>query len=169
MLSRFSLSFSRLFLIRQQNAVVRRTIANQSNQISIKVPQNKENQLKFAVDDPDVFGTLGTPKGLKKQPFNHSIASIMETNEDMTESDLKEEKYLSFQPAERKSFRKFEQEVEQLVADRRLKEALQVLEVTMKEDKVKPSRDIYSLLIGACGKAGYTKKAFTLYNDVNIL
>jgi len=168
--------FSRRFFVRQQIVVASlRTVTN-SNPNFPKVPS--EFRLNDEDHDPDVFGTLTSAASVsntskQKHPFivSPSIGSLMESKEDIIDKgDEKEEEYLSFDPIDRKSFKDFEREVEQLVLkDKRLKEALQLLEVTMKQDKVKPSRDIYSMLIGACGKAGYSKKAFSLYNDVRII
>jgi pentatricopeptide repeat domain-containing protein 1 len=163
----------RRFLIRQQIVVASLRKVTNSNPSSPKVLS--EFRLNDEDHDPDVFGTLSSVNSSKQKhhqfTVSPSIGSLMESKEEITdEGDAKEEEYLSFDPIDRKSFKEFEREVEQLVLkDKRLKEALQLLEVTMKQDKVKPSRDIYSMLIGACGKAGYTKKAFSLYNDVTIL
>ena len=46
----------------------------------------------------------------------------------------------------------------------RLKDALTILETRMlKEDRVKPDSYVYNLLISGCAKAGYTRKAFSLF------
>lgn len=48
-----------------------------------------------------------------------------------------------------------------------LADAIDILETRMlKEDRVKPEHFIYNLIIGECGRLGYTKKAFQLYNQV---
>jgi pentatricopeptide repeat domain-containing protein 1 len=109
-----------------------------------------------------VFGTLSLRENLGTQKLD----SIKNHDNFIDEGDAIEEKFLSFEPADKKSSEQFELEIEQLINDRNLKEALFRLEVTMKEDKVRPSRSIFSLLIGACGRAGYTKKAFNLFNVV---
>ena len=113
-------------------------------------------------DDPDVFGTLSP----YNNRFSQKLDSLVKDEQLLDEGDVQEEKFLSFEPADKKSVEEFEIEIKELIDDRKLKDALQLLEVTMKEDKVRPSRGIYSMLIGACGRAGYTKKAFSLFNKV---
>jgi len=49
-------------------------------------------------------------------------------------------------------------------------DAIDVLETRMlKQDRVKPENYIYNLIIGECGRLGYTKKAFQLYNQVCLI
>lgn len=50
---------------------------------------------------------------------------------------------------------------------KRVKEAIEVLEQRMlKEDRAKPDKYIYNLLISGCAKAGYTRKAFSLFTKM---
>lgn len=58
----------------------------------------------------------------------------------------------------------YKQMVRSFISEKRLKEAIDVVEVRMKEDRVKPDYYLYDLLIMECGRRGYTKKAFKLYN-----
>lgn len=100
--------------------------------------------------DPDTFGT-------KSQ------------SEFVDDDDYIEEKFLSEQPlpSQRLSTKKYSNMIKDLITKRKIKEAIDVLEVRMlKEDRVKPEAYIYNLLIGACGRVGYTKKAFMLYNSM---
>ncbi|XP_004526951.1 pentatricopeptide repeat-containing protein 1, mitochondrial [Ceratitis capitata] len=50
--------------------------------------------------------------------------------------------------------------------EKRIKDAIAVLEVQMKKDRAKPDAYIYNLLISGCAKAGYTRKAFNLFTKM---
>ncbi|XP_044270574.1 pentatricopeptide repeat-containing protein 1, mitochondrial [Tribolium madens] len=116
------------------------------------ITQEKTEQ-EFLVrlkNDPDTFGDP-------------------EEREDVYAKDLEEEKDWSEKtiPLERLRTKQYADIIKALIKQRKIKEAIDVVEVKMiKEDKVKPENYIYNLLLGACGRVGYTKKAFSIYNQM---
>lgn len=115
---------------------------------------NKLTEQEYLVkikDDPDKFG----------------CQSFEEIEYD--ENDLKEEEYLTNPPDPSKKLhtKQYADMIKAFIRKKKLKEAIDVLEVRMlKRDRVKPENYIYNLLLGACGRVGYTKKAFSLYNKM---
>ncbi|XP_044763746.1 pentatricopeptide repeat-containing protein 1, mitochondrial [Coccinella septempunctata] len=92
------------------------------------------------------------------------------TNNDiLDEGDLKEEKFIGQRtPRSKKlSTKQYADMIKKYISSGNLKQAINVVEIKMiKEDQVKPENYIYNLLIGACGRQGLLKKAFSLYNDM---
>ncbi|CAH0584146.1 unnamed protein product [Chrysodeixis includens] len=125
----------------------------------IKLPKPKEykteDNLVF-LEDPDNFGTL-----------SKSTDTFSEELED--EGDKREQEFLQNVPvrSQKLTTNQYATIIKQYLKYRRLKEAIDVLEVRMlKEDRVKPENYIYNILIGACADVGYTKKAFKLFNEM---
>jgi pentatricopeptide repeat domain-containing protein 1 len=116
----------------------------------IEKHQREQEFLVRLKNDPDSFGDT-------------------EEKEMFDELDLKEEKYLEEQPlpSQKLSTKQYANIIKAYIQKRQIKEALNVLEVKMlKEDRCKPENYIFNLLLGACGRVGYTKKAFSLYNQM---
>lgn len=125
----------------------------------IHVPEDRENYLSrndlkerdFLLkvkDDPDLFGS------------GHQ-------QEIDDEGDKLEEQFFEEQPlpTQKLSTKQYADIIKRLISKRKIKEAIDVLEVRMiKDDRHKPDAYIYNLILGACGRVGYTKKAFSLYN-----
>lgn len=127
--------------------------------ITSHLPRNKQSRKiaseeEFLVrvkDDPDVFGSFAP----------------LEEEEMEDEGDIKEEKYIQNKPKKKLSTKQYADIIKELIDKKKIKEAIDVVEVRMiKEDRVQPETYIYNLLLGACGRVGYTKKAFMLYNDM---
>lgn len=106
----------------------------------------------FGYDDPEKFGS-----------FNRQLPEP-----EPDEGDIAIEEHYANIPLRRDqlSQKQYADMVKRFIRDRRMKEAIDVLEVRMKEDRVKPDYYIYELLIMECGRCGYTKKAFKLYNQM---
>ncbi|XP_053606102.1 pentatricopeptide repeat-containing protein 1, mitochondrial [Plodia interpunctella] len=115
---------------------------------------NTETNLKY-FGDPDTFGTLSRK---------------INVEEEVTEKgDILEEQFLQNVPvsSQKLTTRQYADLIKQYLRHKRLKEAIDVLEVRMlTENRVKPENYIYNILIGACADVGYTKKAFKLFNDM---
>ncbi|XP_055325071.1 pentatricopeptide repeat-containing protein 1, mitochondrial-like [Sitodiplosis mosellana] len=121
------------------------------NKNSDRFLYNPKNEIPlFGYDDPDKFGSLNR--------------QVSEPEPD--EGDIADDEHYRNIPLRRDqlSQKRYTDMVKRFIRDRRMKEAIDVLEVRMKEDRVKPDYYIYELLIMECGRLGYTKKAFKLYN-----
>lgn len=116
----------------------------------------KEKDLIFntSLQEADIFGTLN-PKTI--------------TNERLEdEGDIKEEEFLENQTTGKKLHTtEYAKMIKDFLRKKQIQEAVDVLEVKMlKEDRVKPESYIYNLILGGCGRVGYTKMAFKLFNEM---
>ncbi|XP_060534881.1 pentatricopeptide repeat-containing protein 1, mitochondrial [Cylas formicarius] len=115
-----------------------------------KISSNDGDFMVRLKNDPDIFGD------------SHSLDTL-------DEGDLREEKHFTEQvPATQKlRTKQYADIIKKYIKERKIKEAIDVLEIKMlKEDRVKPENYIFNLILGACGRVGYSKKAFMLYNDM---
>uniref|UniRef100_A0A182MB69 PROP1-like PPR domain-containing protein n=1 Tax=Anopheles culicifacies TaxID=139723 RepID=A0A182MB69_9DIPT len=106
-----------------------------------------------AVHSPDHFGTLSPQADVPETP---------------DQGDLKEEDFLQNLPSQgqKLSVRQYADIIKDHLKNNRIREALDVVEVRMKQDRVKPVNYHFNLLIGGCARVGYSKKAFQLYNKM---
>lgn len=100
----------------------------------------------FEGHDPDMFGTLSDD--------HRQGAELLPDDDD----DLVE-----YTKLKRMSDKKYENDIRQLVLERKIKEALNLFFEIQKAYEVKPTHVMFTLLIGGCGRVGYTKMAFKLY------
>lgn len=124
---------------------------------TIKPYSSKRSEDLISLDNPDDFGLLSKT--------NEVFLKKYEEDED----DKKEEEFISSAPLsfQRLSIKKYSDLIKDHLDHKRVKEAIDVLEVKMlQEDKVKPDHYIYGILISGCANVGYTKKAFMLFNDM---
>lgn len=118
--------------------------------------QYKTEQKLIYLEDPDTFGTLAGKPKIQNDTLDD-------------EGDIIEQQYLENRPvqSQKLTIRQYADIIKQYLKHKRLKEAIDVLEIRMlKEDRVKPQNYIYNILIGACAEVGYTQKAFKLFNDM---
>ncbi|EAT42220.1 AAEL006227-PA [Aedes aegypti] len=116
-------------------------------------PDREDVSLLEAKHDPDTFGTL---------------SPVVPEPEVPDEGDLQEEKFLQNKPArsQKLSTKEYADLIKGHLKNQRIREAIDVLEVRMREDRVKPVNYLFNLLIGGCARVGYSKKAFQLYNKM---
>ncbi|XP_045123066.1 pentatricopeptide repeat-containing protein 1, mitochondrial-like isoform X3 [Portunus trituberculatus] len=100
----------------------------------------------------------------KKRNFG-SLSPLYEEPEG-DDRDRREERYQSakLERQHRPNFYGFK--MKKLCKERKLGEAISVLEEEMPAAGSKPNHYCFQVLINACGRAGYTKKAFQLYNQM---
>lgn len=152
------LNFSRT--VPEQIVSVRKFDDKQSMNSDFDKPSfSKLRELKhkhyFEKDDPDLFG-------------NYS-AAMNNLGHGIDEGDVKEQHFLEnpVDPSKRLSEKQYADIIKGFLKKRQVKEAIDVIEVRMiKQDNVKPENYIYNLVIGGCGRVGYTKMAFKLFNDM---
>lgn len=138
-----------------------------SNVDNFRKSSSKNNNVLSS--DANIFGKLKEP--LEQSSNNNVISPISSPHAESFDDDKSEwdddvlDESEEIVDEKKKPNQYYIREMKRLNKEKKLKEALE-LYLQMKKNKVFPKKFIYTYLIGACGKAGYTKMAFKLFKQM---
>ena len=122
-------------------------------------------KIDFSQFEPDNFGDLAQ-KLQRQQLTKNSKPSTLKSERLPDDPDGYEQ--LEIKRGIKISLPGYERILEQIYKKRPLDlyRLLDTYRSMVYEDRYKPSRNIYTMIINACAKAGYTQKAFELYSEM---
>lgn len=112
----------------------------------------KELKEAIAAHDSDTFGSLSPDEDVADDDFTDP-------------GDIEEEKVIKHPKSKSRQLTRvqYADRIKEHLKFNRYKEAIDVLEVQIKEDGHRPNNYLFNLVINACAQVGYTKKAFNLF------
>ncbi|XP_045593921.2 pentatricopeptide repeat-containing protein 1, mitochondrial [Procambarus clarkii] len=145
----------------QKKNAKKKTVKSEDGNTSLNASLNENTNLRLEKENEsqpeqissDKFGTIAPPK------LDHLNATG-------DEGDEREERYQEAKLERRHRPAYYGLRMKNLCKERKLLDALKILEEEMPAVAAKPDYFCYQVLINACGRAGYTKKAFHLYNQM---
>lgn len=126
---------------------------------SIRLCSHLSNELS-TVNTLKDFGSLAKKEQLQSTNA-HSLAPA-KWHRDMEDDDKEQEHFAKVSDTRRPRIQDYEKKISQLLLQQDLLAALKVLDEEMKDELVHPNGAVFNLLIHACGKMGYARKASEL-------
>lgn len=132
--------------------------------------EKKKDSEKDSEKDLELNGIENQKSGTSENDINKfgtlDITKYDHEKFEGDEGDAREEKFQKEDTGRKDTPQFYGKKIRKLCKENKLAEAIKLLEEDMINDGVKPNEYCYQILINACGRVGYTQKAFSLYNQM---